>query len=349
MMTVHSHPPMDRRLNVAPMMDWTDRHCRYFLRLISPHARLYTEMVTTGALIHGDGARLLCYNEAEHPVALQLGGSDPGELAHCARLGHDCGYDEINLNCGCPSDRVQSGRFGACLMAEPQLVADCVSAMREAVPVPVTVKMRLGIDDRDSYEHLCEFMTAVGAAGCEVFILHARKAWLSGLSPRENREIPPLRYEWVRQIKQDFPALTIILNGGLTSLAQIPEQLAYVDGVMIGREAYQKPWFLAEIERAVFGASNDCTREQIVERYKRYVERHLAEGVPLRQMTRHVLGLFNGIPGARRWRRVLSELIDGDELGAAIFDAALREIEDPCRSPAKLSDIARNERTSAVA
>jgi tRNA-dihydrouridine synthase A len=340
---------MDRRLNVAPMMDWTDRHCRYFLRLISPHARLYTEMATTGALLHGDRARLLHYNEAEHPVALQLGGSEPGELAHCARLGHEYGYDEINLNCGCPSDRVQNGRFGACLMAEPQLVADCVSAMREAVPIPVTVKMRLGIDDRDSYEHLCEFMTTVAAAGCEVFILHARKAWLSGLSPKENRAIPPLNYESVRQIKQDFPALTVILNGGLTSLAQIEEQLAHADGVMIGREAYQNPWFLAEIERAVFGASDACTREQIVERYKRYVERQLAAGVPLRHMTRHVLGLFNGMRGARRWRRVLSELIDGDKLGAEVLDAGLREIEGRYRPSAKLSDIARNERTSAVA
>ncbi|MGQ0657678.1 MAG: tRNA dihydrouridine(20/20a) synthase DusA [Chromatiales bacterium] len=320
--------PINRRVAIAPMMDCTDTHCRYLLRLISPHALLYTEMMTTGALMHGARERLLAFNVEEHPVALQLGGSVPGELARCARYGLEYGYDEINLNVGCPSDRVQNARFGACLMAEPQLVADCVAAMREAVPIPVTVKTRLGIDDRDSYEHLCDFIATVGGAGCKVFILHARKAWLSGLSPKENREMPPLRYAWVHQIKRDFPVLSIILNGGIATVPHIQEQLAHVDGVMIGREAYHNPYLLADLEREVFDTGHVPGREQVVARYKHYIVAQLDRGVPLRQMTRHILGLFNGLPGARRWRRQLSERSHADCAGADILDAALRDVKD---------------------
>jgi len=304
------------------MMDRTDRHCRYFLRLIAPHALLYTEMVTTGALLRGDRQGLLRHDPAEHPLALQLGGSDPDALARCAQLGYDSGYDEINLNCGCPSDRVRSARFGACLMAEPRLVADCVASMRSAVPIPVTIKTRLGIDDRDSYEELCAFVDTVAAAGSRVFILHARKAWLSGLSPKENREIPPLRYETVHRIKRDFPDLTVILNGGLTRPQQIKEQLAKVDGVMIGREAYQNPYLLADIERAIFAAEGIVDRADIVRRYRDYAARQLALGVPLAGLTRHLFGLYSGRPGARRWRRRLSESSHGNP-GARVFDEAL--------------------------
>ncbi len=320
------------------MMDWTDRHCRYFLRLIAPHALLYTEMVTTGALLHGDRERYLRHDRAEHPLALQLGGSDPDDLARCAQFGHESGYDEINLNCGCPSDRVQNARFGACLMAEPRRVADCVAAMRAAVPIPVTIKTRLGIDNRDSYEELRSFVDTVAAAGSRVFIVHARKAWLSGLSPKENREIPPLQYESVHRIKRDFPALTVILNGGLSQPAQVEAQLAFVDGVMIGREAYQNPYLLAEFERTIFAADGILDRAGIVHRYRDYVVRQLAAGVPLPRLTRHLLGLYNGLPGARRWRRRLSESVPGDS-SARVLDEALAcvrhddpgfEVGDPC-------------------
>jgi tRNA-dihydrouridine synthase A len=310
-----------RRLCVAPMMEWTDRHCRYFLRLISPHALLYTEMVTTGALLHGDRERFLNFDPAEHPVALQLGGSDPAALAQCARYGYGQGYDEINLNCGCPSDRVQDGRFGACLMAEPQLVAECVAAMRAAVPIPVTVKTRLGIDDLDHDEHLHRFIGTVAQAGCEVFILHARKAWLSGLSPKENREVPPLQYERVYALKRAFPSLTIVINGGVTSAAAARDHLSFVDGVMIGREAYHNPYMLAEMERALFD-SESPSRQAVVEDFARYMERELDAGVPMRAMTRHVLGLFNGLPGARRWRRELSELAAADTLRSGVLLSA---------------------------
>jgi tRNA-dihydrouridine synthase A len=290
------------------MMDWTDRHCRFFLRLISRHTLLYTEMVTTGALIHGDRARFLRFDPAESPVALQLGGSDPEEMAACARMGEDWGYDEVDMNVGCPSDRVQSGRFGACLMAEPILVADCVAAMKASVRVPVTVKTRIGIDDRDSYESLCAFTDAVSAAGCDALVVHARKAWLKGLSPRENREVPPLRYDLVERLKQDFPALTIVVNGGIGSLGQAKVFLETLDGVMIGRAAYQDPWLLAAADREVFGDEHPLpTPHEVVEAFVPYVERMLSEGVPLHAMTRHVLGLFQGRPGAKRWRRALSE------------------------------------------
>jgi tRNA-dihydrouridine synthase A len=290
------------------MMDWTDRHCRYFLRLISPHARLYTEMVTAKAVVHGDAARLLHFDPAEHPVALQLGGSDPGEMAEAARIGAEAGYDEININVGCPSDRVQNGQLGACLMAEPRTVADCVRAMRGAVDVPVTVKTRIGIDDHDSYAFLCHFTESVAAAGCETFLVHARIAILGGLSPKENRTLPALDYERVYRLKREHPELAIVINGGIASANAIASHLERVDGVMIGREAYQNPWFLAEVERRFCGGSGrPASRLEVLERLLPYVEKELAAGTELKHITRHVLGLFAGEPGARAWRRHLSE------------------------------------------
>lgn len=295
------------RFSVAPMLDWTDSHCRYFLRLISQHALLYTEMVTTGAILNGRGD-YLAYNEEEHPLALQLGGSEPQELAQCARRAVERGYDEINLNVGCPSDRVQNGRFGACLMASPALVADCVAAMRAEVSIPVTVKSRIGIDELDSYEFLCSFIEQVSAAGCDTFILHARKAWLSGLSPKENREIPPLDYQRVYRVKEDYPHLTIAINGGIQSMSDVATHLAHVDGVMVGREAYQNPYMLADVDRLVFGDTAVVpSRHQIVEKMIPYIERELARGNQLAHVTRHMLGLFQGKVGARAWRRHLSE------------------------------------------
>ncbi|MEY3881171.1 MAG: hypothetical protein RIQ94_1967 [Pseudomonadota bacterium] len=290
------------------MLDWTDRHCRYFHRLISDHAFLYTEMLTTGALIHADHHRFLQFNTAENPVAFQLGGSNPRELALCAKMIEDYGYDEVNLNVGCPSDRVQNGRFGACLMAEPKLVAECVATMKQAVSIPVTVKSRIGIDDRDSYEELVQFVTTVASAGCTSFIIHARKAWLSGLSPKQNRDIPPLRYDVVYQIKQDFPQLEIILNGGITTLDQAAEALQQVDGVMMGREAYHNPYVLAEVDRRFYGVSREPrSRDVIFDLLMPYIQQQLAEGVRLNSISRHILGLFHGELGARAWRRHLSE------------------------------------------
>jgi tRNA-dihydrouridine synthase A len=316
------------------MMDWTDSHYRYFARLISRHTLLYTEMVTTGALIHGDRERFLRYDPAEHPVALQLGGSDPDELADCARMGADWGYDEINLNCGCPSDRVQNGRFGACLMAEPGLVADCVAAMKAAVTIPVTVKSRIGIDHQDSYEELVAFTDKLVAAGCDALIVHARKAWLSGLSPRENREVPPLRWDWVIALKQDFPALPIVLNGGVTTLTQVEQLLASVDGVMIGREAYQNPWVLADADRRLFGEPNPVsTPEQALRAFRPYVQRQLAAGVPLAAITRHLLGLFHGRPGAKAWRRTLSEQAHRPGAGIEVLDAAAQCVLAHAQTP----------------
>ncbi|WP_438971410.1 tRNA dihydrouridine(20/20a) synthase DusA [Methylophaga sp.] len=297
-----------RKLSVAPMLDWTDRDCRYLLRLISSHCLLYTEMVTTGALIHGDRDRFLAHEELEYPLALQLGGSDPKDLAECARMGEDAGYDEINLNVGCPSDRVQSGRFGACLMAEPDLVAEGVAAMQQQVDIPVTVKTRLGIDEQDSYEFLSDFIDKVSAAGCEIFILHARKAWLKGLSPKENRDVPPLDYERVYQIKKDFPQLHIDINGGIHSLDDVRQHLQNVDGVMMGRAVYHNPYLLADADTAVFsGDGNVLSRHQIIEAMLPYIEKRMREGRPLKSITRHMLGVFQGQPGARRWRRHLSE------------------------------------------
>ncbi|MQX36717.1 tRNA dihydrouridine(20/20a) synthase DusA [Roseospira navarrensis] len=327
-----------RRLSVAPMMDWTDRHDRYFLRLLSRHTLLYTEMVTTGALLHGDAARHLDHDPAEPPLALQLGGSDPAALAACARMGTAWGYDEINLNVGCPSDRVSSGRFGACLMAEPALVAECVAAMAEATDRPVTVKHRLGIDHLDSDDHLHRFVAAVSDAGCRVFIVHARKAWLNGLSPRENREVPPLQPERVRRLKAAFPHLTIIYNGGVRDLeaaAALLEGPDALDGVMIGRAAYETPWILAEADRRVFGdaAAPLPDRTAVARAMADYAARRMAEGVPLQAITRHILPLFHGVPGARAWRRHLSETAHRPGAGPEVILAALDRMEAAAPRP----------------
>jgi tRNA-dihydrouridine synthase A len=310
---------------VAPMMDWTDRHCRYFLRLISPHARLFTEMVTTGALLHGDRDRHLRFNAAEKPLVLQLGGSDPAALAASARHGETWGYDEINLNCGCPSDRVQNGAFGACLMAEPLLVARCVGAMRAAVSIPVTVKCRIGIDDCDEIPFLNKFIEEVSQVECEEFTVHARKAWLKGLSPKENREVPPLRYDIVAEMRARFPQLRFILNGGLKTLEQVQAALTAFDGVMIGREAYQNPWLLAEIEQEIFGNISIVSREIVARAMIPYIEaqrRH--HGTPVKTVTRHMLGLFQNTRGARGWRRHLSENAHCAEASGEVIEEALR-------------------------
>ena len=320
---------LDRRVSVAPMLDWTDRHCRFFLRRLTRHALLYTEMVTTGAVLRGDRERLLAHDPAEHPLALQLGGSDPAELAQSARVATEFGYDEVNLNVGCPSDRVQSGRFGACLMAEPALVAACVAAMRATVDLPITVKSRIGIDDRDSYDELVEFVGRVAEGGCQIFIIHARKAWLTGLSPKENREIPPLRYDIVHRLKRDFPDLVIVLNGGLTRPDQVAEQLGHLDGVMIGRAAYENPYLLAEVDRRFLGSARlTPSRHDIIRDLLPYVECQLRRGTPLHCMTRHLLGLFQGVPGARAWRRYLSENAHQPGAGTAVLEAALRQVPE---------------------
>ena len=303
------HPFSPWRLSVAPMMDWTDRHCRYLHRLLSRHTLLYTEMVTTGALMHGSVQRHLRFNAEEHPVALQLGGSEPDELARAARMGQEWGYDEINLNCGCPSERVQRGAFGACLMAEPQTVADGVKAMRDAVDIPVTVKHRIGIDRTESYDFVRDFVGTVAEAGCGVFIVHARNAWLQGLSPKENREIPPLRYELAHRLKHDFPQLTIAVNGGITTNAQIAEHLQQVDGVMVGREAYHHPWLLTSWDNTFFGQATPVPdRNEVEEQMVRYMERaHAEDGCPWYAIARHMLGLRHGLRGARKWRQVWSD------------------------------------------
>jgi tRNA-dihydrouridine synthase A len=309
------------------MMDWTDRHCRYFLRLVSPHARLYTEMVTASAVLHGDAARLLRFDPAEHPVALQVGGSDPRQMAQAARAVADAGFDEININVGCPSDRVRSGRFGACLMEQPKTVADCVRAMRNAVDVPVTVKTRIGIDDRNSYEFLSDFIETVAEAGCDTFLVHARIALLEGLSPKENRTVPPLDYERVYRLKREHPSLTIVINGGISSARQVAGHLERVDGVMIGREAYQNPWFLTEIERRFCGGSAPSSRQEVLDALFPYVEKELAAGTELKHMTRHVLGLFAGQPGARAWRRHLSEHAHRPRAGLEVLQAAVERLQ----------------------
>ncbi len=289
------------------MLDWTDRHYRYMARLISKHQLLFTEMVTTGAIIHGKGD-YLHYNEQENPVALQLGGSNPADLATCAKKAQEYGYDEVNINVGCPSDRVQNGRFGACLMAEPTLVANAVDAMRSVVDIPVTVKHRIGIDDLDSYQFMTDFVGEVSEAGCDTFIVHARKAWLSGLSPKQNREIPPLDYERVYQLKKDFSDLTISINGGVTSLEQTANHLKHVDGVMIGREAYANPYIMSQADSLFFDDHSEVlTRHQVVETMMEYIEKHLQQGGKLNHITRHMLTLFMGLPGAKQWRRYLSE------------------------------------------
>ncbi len=294
--------------SVAPMLDWTDKHCRYFHRLLSKNALLYTEMVTTGAILHGSKERFLTFNKAENPVAFQLGGSNPTDLAKCAQIVEQYGYNQVNLNVGCPSDRVQNGRFGACLMAEPNLVAECISAMQQVVSIPVTVKSRIGIDDQDSYEALVNFVSTIADTGCNDFIIHARKAWLKGLSPKQNRDIPPLCYDIVYQIKKDFPHLNISLNGGVTSLASVNDILQHVDGVMMGREVYHNPYLLAEVDAQIYGLPNPIkTRHQVIMELMPYVSRYIHEGGRLHSITRHILGLFHGVAGARAWRRFLSE------------------------------------------
>lgn len=315
------------RLSVAPMLDWTDRHCRYFHRLLSQQTLLYTEMVTTGAILHGKGD-FLEYSEQEHPLALQLGGSNPVDLAACAKLAAERGYDEVNLNVGCPSDRVQNGRFGACLMAEPELVADCVSAMKEVTDIPITVKTRIGIDDQDSYEFLTKFISTVSEkGGCEQFTIHARKAWLSGLSPKENREIPPLDYDRAYQIKKDFSDLVIAVNGGITTLEQTKEHLQHLDGVMIGREAYHSPFILAEVDQQIFGLDTPIKkRSQVVEEMYPYIERELSKGASLGHISRHMLGLFQSMPGARQWRRYISENAHKRGAGIEVMQTALAKI-----------------------
>ncbi len=302
---------MPHKLCVAPMMERTDRHCRYLLRLISPNAWVYTEMITATALVHGDAERFLRFDSREHPVALQLGGSDPELLAVAARLGDAAGYDEINLNVGCPSPRVKAGRFGVALMLEPALVAACVDAMQSAVGVPVTVKCRIGVDDRDDYRFLREFVRHVVDAGCRSLFVHARKAWLSGLSPKENRTIPPLDYARVHRLKSDFPELEVVLNGGLDTVRDAVSELAHVDGIMLGRTAYAEPMLMGELEAEIFADGVSGSRADVAEAYLDYVESELAAGTPLRVMTRHLMGLFAHQPGARRWRRGLGELIEG--------------------------------------
>ena len=313
---------------IAPMMDWSDKHCRYFWRLLTKKSRLYTEMITTGAIIHGDAARYLAFNSEEHPIAVQLGGNDSHDLAKSARICADFGYDEINLNVGCPSDRVKSGAFGASLMNHPQTVADGVKAMRNVVDLPVTIKCRIGVDDNDSYEALQNFVGLNAEAGCDTFIVHARKAWLSGLSPKQNREIPPLEYPRVFQLKQDFPELKIILNGGLKTIAQCKLVLVKLDGVMVGREAYQNPFMLNDVDRLIFGENETAIHDamSIAESYASYIEQQLSLGVKLNHMTRHTLGLFNGKPGARQYRRHLSENAYKNDAGVEVYLQALNKI-----------------------
>jgi tRNA-dihydrouridine synthase A len=323
-----SHSKISQKISVAPMMDWTDLHCRYFFRLLSPSVRLYTEMVNAQAVLQGDRDHLLGFNPTEKPLALQLGGSDPQILGLAAGIAADYQYDEINLNIGCPSDRVQSGRFGACLMAEPARVADCVHAMRQATSLPVTVKSRIGIDDRDDYGFLAAFVATVADAGCDYFIVHARKAILSGLSPKENRTVPPLRYGHVHRLKRDFPRLSIVLNGGIETTEAVRTHLNQVDGVMIGRKAYADPFFLATLQNCFPSPeSSDAwrppAREQIVRQMAEYAERQLARGVRLHHISRHMLGMFNGRPGARRWRRYISENAAQPGAGPEVLIASL--------------------------
>jgi len=316
------------RLCVAPMMEWTTSPCRIFHRLLAPHARLYTEMVHANAAIHGDHARLLGFDPSEHPVALQLGGSEPDLLAQAARIGEDFGYDEINLNCGCPSERVQSGAFGACLMREPGLVADCVAAMRAAVGIPVTVKCRIGVDDQDEDANLLDFVERVHGAGCEVFLVHARKAWLKGLSPKENREIPPLNYERVRRLRKEFPQLTLVLNGGLASRAAVAEVIPDFDGVMLGRAAYHEPYLLAELERDLFDSDYTLPeRAELLRALRPHMEARLARGESITHFTRHLLGLYQGRPGARRFRRLLSENAHRPGTGFELIERAIAAVE----------------------
>lgn len=320
---------INRRFSTAPMMDWSDKHCRFFWRLLTKHSLFYTEMVTTGAVIHGDRQRFLDYNETEHPLALQLGGSDPMQLAQCARYAQEWGYDEVNLNVGCPSDRVQNNRIGACLMDSPNLVADCIKAMQDACDIDVTIKHRIGIDDLDSYEHLHHFVQTVATTGCRTFIVHARKAILSGLSPKENREIPPLQYSLVHQLKSDFPQLEIIINGGIKNHDEIAQQLPHVDGVMLGREAYHNPSVLLDVDRLYYGDRvGHSDKKAIVRALYPYIEQQLSQGAVLNHISRHTLGLFNGQPGARQYRRYLSEHAYRKNSGIDVLEQALSRLLD---------------------
>ncbi len=313
---------ISHKLSVAPMLDWTDRHCRYFYRVMSKHTVLYTEMVTTGAILFGKGD-YLSFNNEEHPVVLQLGGSDPKAMTECAKIAEQQGYDEININVGCPSDRVQNGRFGACLMAEPELVAQCVSSMQAAVNIPITVKSRIGIDDQDSYEFLHQFIETVSQAGCQHFIVHARKAWLSGLSPKQNREVPPLDYQRVYQVKRDFPDIEISINGGIKSFDEVAEHLTHIDGVMIGREIYQNPYMLAQADSLIWGDDKlVISREQVIEQMLDYIDQYLANGGRVWHVVRHMLGLCNGLPGARQFRRHLSENCAGTSADSSVLKHA---------------------------
>ena len=320
-----------RRICVAPMLDWTDRYCRYFLRLISQHSVLYTEMITTGALLHGDTNYHLAYDEAEHPVALQLGGCDPKALAACAKIAAQYGYDEINLNCGCPSDRVQKGRFGACLMKEPALVAQCITAMKDVVEIPVTLKHRIGVDNQTSYAELEDFVGVNREAGCDAFIVHARNALLQGLSPKDNRTIPPLMYDSVYRLKHNFPESEFIINGGINSIEQIDHHLQHVDGVMLGREAYHNPYLLAEMDSLYFSQPGaHSTRLEILENFLPFAEKALARGARLHHLSRHILGLFHGQPGARKFRRLISEKAHQEDANIAVLLEALEMMSKYC-------------------
>lgn len=318
---------IDRRLSIAPMMDHTDKHFRYFMRLLSKHVVLYTEMITTGALIHGDRKRFLDFNEIEHPLAIQLGGNNPDDLATCAQIAEDEGYDEVNLNIGCPSDRVQNGQFGACLMSNTELVSDCVNKIQAAVKTPVTVKTRIGIDDQDSYAFLENFIMTVSEAGCNTFIIHARKAILSGLSPKQNREIPPLNYERVYKIKQQFPLLNITINGGFTDLVQIKSQLEHVDGVMVGRAAYQNPFMLVEADKLLYEDDSPLpTREEILGEFKDYAVEQIDSGLNIKSLTRHIIGLYQGQAGARHYRRMLSDAMPKDINAIQFLDKIIHSV-----------------------
>ncbi len=318
---------IDRRLSIAPMMDHTDKHFRYFMRLLSKHAVLYTEMITTGALIHGDRKRFLEFNQIEHPLAIQLGGNNPANLAECAHIAESEGYDEVNLNIGCPSDRVQNGQFGACLMSNTELVSDCVNKIQSTVKIPVTVKTRIGIDEQDSYEFLEKFVNTVSVAGCNTFIIHARKALLSGLSPKQNREIPPLNYERVHKIKQQFPSLNITINGGFTELAQIKSQLEHVDGVMVGRAAYQNPFMLVQADKLLYEDDSPLqTREEILGKFKNYAVEQIESGFNIKSLTRHIIGLYQGQSGARKYRRMLSDAIPKELNACQYLDKVIQSV-----------------------
>ena len=320
------------------MLDWTDRHCRYFHRLLAPDALLYTEMVTTGALLHGDRERHLVFNEQEHPLALQLGGSDPDALAACAKMAEEVGYDEVNLNVGCPSDRVQKGKFGACLMLEPTLVRDCITAMQDAVSIPVTVKSRLGVDEHDSYAFFSDFIGQVAESGCRTFIVHARKAWLTGLSPKQNREVPPLHHDRVLRLKKEQPGLEIILNGGIGSVAEVKHHLNALDGVMLGRVAYQQPWVLAQLQNELFDGPGVADRAAAVRGMSEYLARQVEDGVPAKHISRHMLGLFQGLPGAKRWRRYISEHAHLDSANQELLQQALDDMQAVSAGSAQVHD-----------